>query len=107
MHVTGLFLKSANLILSEKLSHQTEKQNPDKNNVSRLWFPARMALGLIRFYQKWISPMLGANCRFRPTCSQYTFEAINKYGFFKGGLKGLYRILRCNPFSRGGDDPLD
>lgn len=67
---------------------------------------ARGGLRLIRFYQKWISPLLGANCRFQPTCSQYTFEAIEKYGVFKGGWKGFWRIMRCNPFSRGGSDPV-
>ncbi|MGM0600750.1 MAG: membrane protein insertion efficiency factor YidD [Candidatus Rifleibacteriota bacterium] len=61
---------------------------------------------MIRFYQRWVSPMLGSNCRFRPTCSQYTLEAIEKYGFVKGGFMGLWRILRCNPFSKGGDDPV-
>ncbi|GAB4281747.1 MAG: hypothetical protein Kow0029_26970 [Candidatus Rifleibacteriota bacterium] len=67
---------------------------------------AGFGLLMIRFYQRWISPLLGANCRFRPTCSQYTYEAIGKYGFIKGACMGLWRILRCNPFSRGGDDPL-
>jgi putative membrane protein insertion efficiency factor len=69
-------------------------------------FAAQAGLALIRFYQKWISPLLGANCRFRPTCSQYAYEAIQKYGFLRGMCKGLWRILRCNPFSKGGDDPV-
>ncbi|MDN5280198.1 MAG: uncharacterized protein PWR01_4163 [Clostridiales bacterium] len=69
-------------------------------------FAARVGLNFIRFYQKWISPLLGANCRFQPTCSQYTFEAIEKYGFFKGSWMGFWRIMRCNPFSRGGSDPV-
>ncbi|MED5576188.1 MAG: membrane protein insertion efficiency factor YidD, partial [Planctomycetota bacterium] len=48
---------------------------------------------------------LGANCRFHPSCSQYTIEAIEKYGVVRGILKGAYRILRCNPWNPGGDDP--
>ncbi len=61
---------------------------------------------LIIFYQKNISPMKGATCRFRPTCSDYSLQAIEKYGVIKGGLKSLWRVLRCNPFGRGGYDPL-
>jgi len=45
-------------------------------------------------------------CRFNPTCSEYTYQAINKYGVFKGGFMGLWRIIRCNPFSKGGNDPV-
>ena len=67
---------------------------------------ASVAMGFIRLYQNWISPLLGKNCRFRPTCSQYTFLAIEKYGFFKGCLMGSWRIIRCNPFCKGGDDPV-
>ncbi|ONI43553.1 membrane protein insertion efficiency factor YidD [Candidatus Epulonipiscioides gigas] len=66
----------------------------------------KIALFLIRFYQKYISPQLGPRCRFYPTCSSYTYEAILKHGFFKGGLLGAFRILRCNPFCRGGFDPV-
>lgn len=61
---------------------------------------------LIRFYQKRISPTLGSNCKYIPTCSQYTLEAVEKYGAIRGCLMGLYRILRCNPFSKGGYDPV-
>lgn len=60
----------------------------------------------IRVYQRVISPHLGKNCRFYPTCSQYTIEAIRKYGPFKGFFLGMRRILRCHPFSKGGYDPL-
>jgi putative membrane protein insertion efficiency factor len=65
----------------------------------------RLAILMIRFYQRAISPWLGANCRFQPTCSQYTLEAIKKYGPIRGILKGAYRILRCHPWNRGGYDP--
>jgi hypothetical protein len=59
---------------------------------------------LIMLYQKYISPIFGSKCRFYPSCSQYAILAINKYGIFKGLLKAVYRILRCNPFSKGGID---
>lgn len=68
--------------------------------------PKRFVLWLIRFYQKNISPMHGPCCRFIPTCSQYALEAIQKYGALKGGYLALRRILRCNPFSKGGYDPV-
>jgi len=61
---------------------------------------------IIIFYQKKISPLLGPRCKFYPTCSQYALEAINKYGAFKGSLMAIWRILRCNPMSRGGYDPV-
>ncbi|EFK55746.1 membrane protein insertion efficiency factor YidD [Sphingobacterium spiritivorum] len=61
---------------------------------------------LIRFYQLFISPLLGANCRYTPTCSQYGMEAIKKYGPFKGGWLAIKRILRCNPWGGHGHDPV-
>lgn len=61
---------------------------------------------LINFYQKAISPWLGPSCKYNPTCSEYTKQAIEKYGAIKGTIIGIKRILRCNPFSKGGYDPL-
>ena len=61
---------------------------------------------LIRFYQFFISPMLGVNCRFYPTCSSYSIEALNKYGFFKGFLLSSKRILSCHPLGPHGFRPL-
>ncbi|MEG6565624.1 membrane protein insertion efficiency factor YidD [Thermoanaerobacterium saccharolyticum] len=61
---------------------------------------------LIKFYQKFISPMKPKSCRFYPTCSQYAVDAIMKYGILKGGMMALWRILRCNPFNPGGYDPV-
>ncbi len=62
---------------------------------------------LIRFYQKHISPAFPRRCRYYPTCSAYAYEAITKYGCFKGGILALKRFLRCNPFSqRGYFDPV-
>jgi putative membrane protein insertion efficiency factor len=60
-----------------------------------------VALGLIRFYQKFISPMTPPSCRFEPTCSHYGYEAIQKYGFFRGGWMAARRIGRCHPFYTG------
>ena len=61
---------------------------------------------MIRFYQKYLSPLKSTKCPYYPTCSQYGLEAIQKYGDVKGGLLALWRILRCNPFSKGGYDPV-
>ncbi|MBS1514391.1 MAG: membrane protein insertion efficiency factor YidD [Bacteroidetes bacterium] len=61
---------------------------------------------LIKFYQKFISPMFPASCRFYPTCSQYSIEALQEHGFFKGFFLSAKRILKCNPFFRGGFDPV-
>ena len=66
----------------------------------------RIILGIIRFYQRFLSPLLGSNCRFYPTCSHYTYEAIAKYGVRKGGWMGLRRIGRCHPWNAGGFDPV-
>lgn len=61
---------------------------------------------LIRFYRKWISPLKRPCCRFYPTCSQYAIEAFQKRGVFVGFFLTLFRILRCNPFCKGGFDPV-
>ena len=63
-------------------------------------------IGLIRFYQKCISPITPAACRYTPTCSQYTLEAIRKYGVIKGGWLGAKRIARCHPWGGSGYDPV-
>lgn len=67
---------------------------------------ARLALGAIAAYQRWLSPLLGARCRFLPTCSAYAREAIERFGLLRGGWLALRRILRCQPFCAGGHDPL-
>ena len=67
---------------------------------------ARMIVALIRGYKYILSPLFPPACRFYPTCSAYTQEAITKYGVIRGSLKGVWRILRCHPFSRGGYDPV-
>jgi len=61
---------------------------------------------LIRFYQMAISPFLPKTCRFLPTCSEYCYIAIQRYGVFKGSSLGIRRILKCHPFHEGGYDPV-
>lgn len=63
-------------------------------------------LGLIRLYQLVLSPLLGQRCRFYPSCSQYTLEAIERHGPVKGGWLGLRRVCRCHPLNPGGHDPV-
>ena len=63
-------------------------------------------LWLIRLYQRYISPGLPRRCRFSPTCSQYALDAIERFGAIRGTLLAVWRILRCNPFCRGGYDPV-
>lgn len=75
----------------------------------------KIILKLIRIYQKFLSLDTGwakklflteKVCRFRPTCSEYTYQAVDKYGVLKGGWMGFRRILRCNPWNKGGEDPV-
>ncbi len=66
----------------------------------------RFLLAAIRGYQRYISPLKRPCCRFQPTCSQYAVEAIEKYGVLRGGWMAFLRILRCNPFFKGGYDPV-
>jgi len=65
-----------------------------------------VALALIRFYKRFISPLLPSSCRFYPTCSVYTYEAIERYGVIRGGWLGIKRISRCHPLNPGGYDPV-
>ena len=66
----------------------------------------RILMLLIIFYQKAISPFFLPSCRFVPSCSEYSFQAVKKYGALKGTLLTVWRVLRCNPFNKGGYDPL-
>lgn len=61
---------------------------------------------LIKLYQKILSPLFPPSCRFVPTCSEYSYQALKKYGAIKGTALSIWRILRCNPFNKGGYDPL-
>lgn len=66
----------------------------------------RVSVGLIQLYRRYLSPMLPPSCRYSPSCSLYTLQAIEKYGALRGGLMGILRVLRCHPFARGGFDPV-
>jgi len=67
---------------------------------------SKIFIVIIRFYQLSISPILGQNCRYTPTCSQYSIEALNKYGPIKGGWLSLKRIFSCHPWGGHGHDPI-
>ncbi|MGN0076180.1 MAG: membrane protein insertion efficiency factor YidD [Parafannyhessea sp.] len=66
----------------------------------------RALLAMIRFYQRYVSPLFPPSCIYEPTCSAYAFEAISRYGALKGSWLAFRRILRCNPFHKGGFDPV-
>lgn len=66
----------------------------------------RLALFPIAVYRRWISPGLPRRCRYEPSCSAYAEESIRRFGLFRGGLLAVWRLLRCNPFSNGGFDPV-
>ena len=68
--------------------------------------PAKGLILLIRIYQVTLSPFIGRSCRYTPTCSNYGIEAINEYGFFKGGWLTVKRVLSCNPWGGSGYDPV-
>ena len=67
--------------------------------------PGRLMILAVRAYQLLLSPLLGRNCRFSPTCSNYFIQAVEKYGAVRGACKGVWRICRCHPFHPGGYDP--
>ena len=66
----------------------------------------RVALALIRGYQRYVSRVLPSSCRFHPSCSVFTYEAIERYGLLRGGWMGVKRITRCHPLNEGGYDPV-
>ncbi|MEG1847427.1 MAG: membrane protein insertion efficiency factor YidD [Lachnospiraceae bacterium] len=66
----------------------------------------RIIIASINMYRKYISPMKSTKCPYFPTCSEYGLEAVQTYGAWKGGWMALWRIIRCNPFSKGGYDPV-
>jgi uncharacterized protein len=74
---------------------------------ARVTLPARILLLPLRGYRRWISPLLGARCRYYPTCSTYAEQAIRELGAFRGAVLAAWRVLRCNPLSDGGFDRLE
>ncbi len=90
------------------------RRKPDMNSRGcdndsereRLSFPARLFIRLIKSYQLFVSPRSGPCCRYTPSCSQYAIDALKIHGAFKGFFLAVWRIMRCNPFSKGGYDPV-
>lgn len=76
---------------------------PDREKTS---LPAAAAAKLVRGYQLLVSPVLGPRCRFHPTCSEYSRQALQRFGLLRGGWLGIRRIVRCQPFCEGGYDPV-
>lgn len=94
----------------EEKQENSDCRQSDRQSKSRhyaWWNPLYwIAVGIIRFYRKFISPMKAPCCRFLPTCSEYALEAFRRHGFFKGLFLSVRRIFRCNPFGKGGFDPV-
>ena len=67
----------------------------------------KMMVSIIRFYSKYVSPVFSRRCRYYPTCSSYAIDAFERKGFYKGLIFSVWRVLRCNPFSPGGYDPVE
>jgi putative membrane protein insertion efficiency factor len=84
------------------------KRNPAMKRIPavKLGIVATLMVLLIKFYRRFVSPLLGPRCRFYPSCSQYALEAVQKYGAIRGGYLAIWRLLRCNPFNPGGYDPV-
>ena len=68
--------------------------------------PRMIAIALLRFYKRWISPLLPSACRFHPTCSEYAMQAIETHGVLRGAWMAVRRLGRCHPFHQGGFDPV-
>ena len=69
--------------------------------------PRSLVVLLLRVYQRWISPAFGPRCRYYPSCSEYAVQAVERFGILRGLVLAGWRLLRCNPWSRGGFDPVD
>jgi putative membrane protein insertion efficiency factor len=70
-------------------------------------FPAQIVVAIVRMYQRLFSPLLGQRCKYHPSCSEYAVQAIESYGILRGAVLAVWRVLRCNPFSHGGFDPVE
>jgi len=69
--------------------------------------PRSVIVAILRLYQRWISPAFGQRCRYYPSCSEYAGQAVQRFGIVRGLLLAIWRLLRCNPWSRGGFDPVE
>ncbi|MDP7289674.1 MAG: membrane protein insertion efficiency factor YidD [Phycisphaerae bacterium] len=78
----------------------------DRALVNLRAIPRKAVIWVVRCYQATLSSLIGRQCRFTPTCSQYFIESVETYGVFRGGFKGLCRIVRCNPWGKSGYDPV-
>jgi putative membrane protein insertion efficiency factor len=97
--------------MTSKTSHPDEEFVPEPRlrdlPLTILNIPRILLLALVRLYQATFSRLMPADtCRFYPSCSHYGYQAIYKYGVLKGGLMAAWRVIRCNPFNRGGFDPV-
>jgi putative membrane protein insertion efficiency factor len=78
----------------------------DDGRLRLTQLPALPAIGLLILYRRFLSPLAPPSCRFTPTCSRYAIDSLRRYGLIRGGWLAFWRLLRCNPFTRGGYDPL-
>ncbi|HKZ54011.1 MAG TPA: membrane protein insertion efficiency factor YidD [Anaerolineales bacterium] len=95
--------------MTTSVEHRPFVEEPRLRDIPLTWgnFARLPALALIRLYQMTLSRALPSNtCRFSPTCSHYGYQAIARHGLLKGGMLGAWRVLRCQPLSRGGYDPV-
>lgn len=90
----------------QQKSTTKQSSTQKRHEETRLSLMAKVLLLPIYFYRYFISPLIGPRCRFYPSCSTYAVEAIKIHGAFKGGYLAIKRILRCNPLSKGGEDPV-
>lgn len=104
MRPYNVFLMSH--LFADARDESAPQQHEGEDDARVLAWPARGAIYLIGLYQRYVSPYTPPSCRFYPTCSCYTREAITRFGLLRGGALGAWRILRCNPMCQGGDDPV-
>ena len=88
-------------------SHDVARETTPGDRAAAPGLAARIGLLPLRAYRRWLSPLLGARCRYYPSCSAYAEQAVTELGLFKGSIVAFWRLLRCNPFSPGGIDPLE
>ncbi len=100
-------VESAPVAATQSVEKAPDIASDAPQNVAKPPLPlTSLALGLIRFYQRFISPGLPPSCRFEPSCSRYTYASIERFGLVRGGFLGLCRLCKCNPWHEGGLDPV-